>query len=49
MAQPVYLSFGNTGRGTADKVPQLWLYADNDKLYDKALIREQKRERRESG
>jgi dienelactone hydrolase len=23
----------------ADKVPQLWLYADNDHLYDEALIR----------
>jgi dienelactone hydrolase len=32
--------YANAGRGAADKVPQLWLYADNDKLYDKALIRE---------
>ena len=30
----------NAGRGSADKVPQLWLYADNDKLYNEALIRE---------
>ena len=26
-------------RGAADKVPQLWLYTDNDRLYDEALIR----------
>jgi dienelactone hydrolase len=32
--------YANAGRGSADKVPQLWLYADNDKLYDKKLIRE---------
>ena len=32
--------YANAGRGAADKVPQLWLYADNDKLYDKALIHE---------
>jgi len=32
--------YANAGRGAADKVPQLWLYADNDKLYDEALIRE---------
>ena len=30
----------NAGRGSADKVSQLWLYADNDKLYNEALIRE---------
>jgi len=32
--------YANAGRGSADKVPQLWLYADNDRLYDQALIRE---------
>jgi dienelactone hydrolase len=32
--------YANAGRGAADKVPQLWLYADNDKLYNEALIRE---------
>jgi dienelactone hydrolase len=32
--------YANAGHGAADKVPQLWLYADNDKLYDEALIRE---------
>jgi dienelactone hydrolase len=32
--------YANAGRGAADKVPQLWLYADNDKLYPEALIRE---------
>jgi dienelactone hydrolase len=31
--------YANAGRGAADKVPQLWLYADNDKLYDEGLIR----------
>ena len=31
--------YANAGRGAANKVPQLWLYADNDKLYDEALIR----------
>ena len=31
--------YANAGRGAADKVPQLWLYADNDRLYDQALIR----------
>jgi dienelactone hydrolase len=31
--------YSNAGRGAADKVPQLWLYADNDRLYDEALIR----------
>jgi dienelactone hydrolase len=32
--------YTNAGRGAADKVRQLWLYADNDRLYDQALIRE---------
>jgi dienelactone hydrolase len=32
--------YANAGRGAADKVPQLWLYADNDHLYNEALIRE---------
>ena len=32
--------YANAGRGAADRVPQLWLYADNDRLYDAALIRE---------
>ncbi len=32
--------YANAGRGAADKVPQLWLYADNDGLYNEALIRE---------
>jgi dienelactone hydrolase len=32
--------YANAGRGAAGKVPQLWLYADNDHLYDEALIRE---------
>ncbi len=32
--------YANAGRGAGDKVPQLWLYADNDRLYDEALIRE---------
>ena len=32
--------YANAGRGAAEKVPQLWLYADNDRLYDEALIRE---------
>ncbi len=32
--------YANAGRGAADKVPQLWLYADNDRLYPEALIRE---------
>jgi dienelactone hydrolase len=32
--------YANAGRGAADKVPQLWLYADNDNLYPEALIRE---------
>jgi dienelactone hydrolase len=30
--------YANAGRGAADKVPQLWLYADNDRLYNEALI-----------
>jgi dienelactone hydrolase len=32
--------YANAGHGAGDKVPQLWLYADNDHLYDEALIRE---------
>ena len=32
--------YANAGRGAGDKVPQLWFYADNDRLYDEALIRE---------
>jgi dienelactone hydrolase len=32
--------YANAGRGAAEKVPQLWLYANNDKLYPEALIRE---------
>jgi dienelactone hydrolase len=32
--------YANAGRGAAEKVPQFWLYADNDKLYPEALIRE---------
>jgi dienelactone hydrolase len=32
--------YANAGRGAADKVPQLWLYADNDQLYPEALIRQ---------
>ena len=32
--------YANAGRSAADKVPQLWLYADNDRLYEEALIRE---------
>lgn len=32
--------YANAGRGAADKVPQLWLYADNDRLYEEALVRE---------
>jgi dienelactone hydrolase len=32
--------YANAGRGAADKVPHLWLYADNDRLYEEALIRE---------
>jgi dienelactone hydrolase len=32
--------YANAGRGAAGNVPQLWLYADNDRLYEEALIRE---------
>jgi dienelactone hydrolase len=32
--------YANAGRRAAGAVPQLWLYADNDRLYDEALIRE---------
>jgi dienelactone hydrolase len=32
--------YADAGRGAGVKVPQLWLYVDNDKLYDEALIRE---------
>jgi dienelactone hydrolase len=32
--------YASAGRGAAEKVPQLWLYADNDKLYPEDLIRE---------
>jgi dienelactone hydrolase len=32
--------YANAGRGAAAKVPQLWLYADNDRLYEQALIHE---------
>ena len=32
--------YTNAGRGAANRVPQLWLYADNDRLYPEALIRE---------
>ena len=31
--------FAKAGRGAANKVPQLWLYADNDRLYDETMIR----------
>ena len=31
--------YANAGHRAADTVPQLWLYADNDKLYEEALIR----------
>lgn len=34
---PYYI---NAGRGAADKVRQLWLYADNDRFYKEALIHE---------
>ena len=33
-------NYANAGRGAGKKVPQLWLYADNDRLYDETLIRE---------
>ena len=32
--------YANAGRGASEKVPQLWLYADNDRLYEEALIHE---------
>ena len=32
--------YAKAGRGAAHKVPQLWLYADNDRLYNEALIHE---------
>src|SRR5262249_21724431 len=32
--------YANAGPGAGDKVPQLWLYADNDRLYAEAVIRE---------
>ena len=32
--------YANAGRGAGDKVKQLWLYADNDRLYSEDLIRE---------
>jgi dienelactone hydrolase len=32
--------YANAGHGAAGNVPQLWLYADNDRLYEEALIRE---------
>jgi dienelactone hydrolase len=32
--------YANAGRGASDEVPQLWLYADNDRLYEEALIHE---------
>jgi dienelactone hydrolase len=31
--------YANAGRGATGKVPQLWLYADNDNFYEEALIR----------
>ena len=31
--------FAKAGRGATNKVPQLWLYADNDRLYNEAMIR----------
>jgi dienelactone hydrolase len=38
---PVTTSYyADAGRGAGDKVPQLWLYADDDQLYPEALIRE---------
>src|SRR5258708_3135504 len=30
--------YANAGRGAADRVPQLWFYADNDRLYGEAMI-----------
>jgi dienelactone hydrolase len=32
--------FTRAGRGTGSKVPELWLYADNDNQYNEALIRD---------
>jgi dienelactone hydrolase len=32
--------YASAGRSAADKVAQLWFYADNDQLYNEALIRE---------
>jgi dienelactone hydrolase len=32
--------YAEAGRGAGGKIPQLWLYADNDRLCDEALIRE---------
>jgi dienelactone hydrolase len=32
--------YANAGRGAATEVKQLWLYADNDRLYKEDLIRE---------
>jgi dienelactone hydrolase len=32
--------YANAGRGAAAQVPQLWIYADNDRLYKQDLIRE---------
>jgi dienelactone hydrolase len=32
--------YANAGHGAGDKVPELWLYADNDRLYDVPLVRE---------
>lgn len=31
--------FAKAGRGATDKVPQLWFYADNDRLYDGTMTR----------
>jgi dienelactone hydrolase len=31
--------YANAAAGAADKVPQLWFYADNDRLYGEAMIR----------
>ena len=32
--------YANAGRGAGAEVKQLWLYADNDRLYKEELIRE---------
>ncbi len=32
--------YANAGRAAANQVPQLWLYSDNDGLYNEPLIRE---------